>query len=148
MRRILLVLATMAMLVAMATPSLAQQGDIDIPPPGDDSNPPGNQQSPENKVLPTQGPTGAPDQAQNCYGQSQFTGFAGPATPFPGSAANPAQFDPDGPEGDAPTQDFFSGPAHKYILQSDTTPGGGNPISDIQHDARDTLASESDCPEG
>ena len=135
MRRIKMVLAVaamMAMLALTTAPALAQ---VDIPPPGD-RTPQGNPQ-PRQTTLPA-GPTGAPDQAQNCYGQSQFTGFAGPSTPFPGSAAQPVQFG---------GQLNFSGPAHVQFLQTDTTPGSGeaagNPISNFQQEARKLLAATS-----
>ena len=140
MRRIKMVLAVaamMAMLLAlMAGPALAQ---TDTLPPFGIQGTPGKaheQHAPPLTTLPTAGPTGAPQQAANCYGQSQFTGFAGPSsvTPFPGSAAEPVQFG---------GQLNFSGPAHVQFLQTDTTPGAGNPISNFQQDVRGLLAGTS-----
>jgi hypothetical protein len=154
MRRVISLFTVVTVMTTLLTagPVLAQI--VDIPPPGEDI--PGNQQSPEDNPEPKGEGQGRPDTilredspAQNCYGNSQFEGFSGPGTEFPGSAADPADFDIDA-TGPRPTQDFFSGPAHKEFLlaedlqdPTDTTPGGGNNISNLQQDARKDLAA---CP--
>ncbi len=137
MRRILSLLAmaaTMAMLLALtAAPALAQ----DIPPPGDAT--PGNPQTPTKNVSQ---PT--PVVGKNCQGEAasnflkgpgeSFTGVdpaTGEAQPFPGSAAQPVEF------GGQPN---FNGPATSGFAQSDTEPGGGNPLSEFQQTNRETSA--------
>ena len=151
MRRMLLLLAVAAMMLALsAGTALAQI--VDIPPPGEEI--PGKQNAPDDNPDNMPDTLPSPEQARNCYGESQFEGFAGPGTVFPGSAARPAKFDIDA-EGPRQEQDFFSGPAHKELLlaedlqdPTDTTPGGGNNISDFQQQAREGFAACPPPPEG
>ena len=122
MRRVLLLLAVAAMMLALpAAPALA-----DAPAPGDVPVQ-GEPQTPESSAKPTK------SAGSNCYGKLNSNNLKGPGG-NPGSPAEPTTFDPDA-EGPLPEQQDYTGHAVS------TLPSGA--ISDFQLAFRDEAAGES-----
>ena len=138
MRRIIMLLAIAAMLLAMsAPPALAQLELGDIPPPGDKE--PGNAQPPKTDVInPTE------QKGKNFIGESASNFVKGPGG-NPGSAAQPTTF------GGEPS---FNGPVTSRIGTLDPKESGifpesekPNVISALQEETRCTLLGPASCPE-
>ena len=138
MRRIIMLLAIAAMLLAMsAPPALAQLELGDIPPPGDKE--PGNAQPPKTDVTnPTE------QKGENFIGESASNFVKGPGG-NPGSAAQPTTF------GGEPS---FNGPVTSRIGTLDPVESGifpdstkPNVISALQEDTRCSLLGPPSCPE-
>ena len=138
MRRIIMLLAIAAMLLAMsAPPALAQLELGDIPPPGDKE--PGNAQPPKTEVInPTE------QNGKNFIGESASNFVKGPGG-NPGSAAQPTTF------GGEPS---FNGPVTSRIGTLDPKESGifpesekPNVISALQEETRCSLLGPASCPE-
>jgi len=138
MRRIIMLLAIAAMLLAMsAPPALAQLELGDIPPPGDKE--PGNAQPPKTDVInPTE------QKGKNFIGESASNFVKGPGG-NPGSAAQPTTF------GGEPS---FNGPVTSRIGTLDPKESGifpesekPNVISALQEETRCSLLGPASCPE-
>ena len=140
MRRIIMLLAIAAMMLAMtAAPAFAQLELGDIPPPGDKE--PGNAQPPKTDVTnPTE------QKGENFIGESASNFVKGPGG-NPGSAAQPTTF------GD-PAEPSFNGPVTSRIGTLDPVDSGifpestkPNVISALQEDTRCSLLGPASCPE-
>ena len=143
MRRIMMLVAVAAMMLAMtAAPAFAQLELGDIPPPGDKE--PGNAQPPKTDVInPTE------QKGKNFIGESASNFVKGPGG-NPGSAAQPTTFG---------GEDAFNGPVTSRIGTLDPGPveegGSGifpestkpNVISALQEDTRCSLLGPPSCPE-
>jgi hypothetical protein len=137
MRRIIMLLAIAAMLLAMSAPPALAQSLGDIPPPGDKE--PGNAQPPKTEVInPTE------QHGKNLIGESASNFVKGPGG-NPGSAAQPTTFG---------GEDAFNGPVTSRIgtldpVESKIFPNSTKPnvISALQEETRCSLLGPPSCPE-
>ena len=140
MRRIIMLLAIAAMLLAMsAPPALAQLELGDIPPPGDKE--PGNAQPPKTDVTNLTEQNG-----KNFIGESASNFVKGPGG-NPGSAAQPTTFgDPPEPSFNGPVTSRIGtlDPVESGIFPNSTKP---NVISALQEETRCSLLGPPSCPE-